>query len=147
MRAWLETARAGTLATLLHDERAPGTPFASPVPYALDVDPDAPVDRWTVVIVVSELAVHTKNLRADPRASLLVGEPGHEDDPWSGWRVTLVGTMRPVDPAADPAGHARAHTAFKQRHPAAPALPGFAPWALDVATMRVVAGFGRMGWL
>jgi putative heme iron utilization protein len=134
VQTWLQTAHAATLATILDDMRARGAPFASAVPYALfdDDGEDKPV------ILISDLAVHTKNLRINPRASLLVGDPAHADDPWGGWRVTLVGTMR--------MGNARAHEAFRKRHPAAPQLPGFAPWILDVDATRVVAGFGRMGW-
>lgn len=134
VRTWLESARAATLATVLDDVRARGAPFASAVPYAL-FDDDGELKP---IILVSDLAVHTKNLRANPRASLLIGDPAHADDPWGGWRVTLVGVMR--------MGNDRALAAFRARHPAAPQLPGFATWILDVDATRVVAGFGRMGW-
>lgn len=129
VRSWLESAHAATLATILDDDRARGAPFASAVPYALhDSVP---------VILISDIAVHTKNLRADARASLLVAEPAHADDPWGGWRITLVGRMR-IDE--------NARASFRARHPSAPQLPGFSPWVLDVEATRVVAGFGRMGW-
>lgn len=143
VRSWLKTAKAGTLSTILDDERTRGAPFGSPVPFALLEGANTVAD--TVVIVISNLAVHTKNLRADPRGSLLVSEPGHEDDPWSGWRVTLVGRFRPLTPDSS-AGKA-ALDAFRAQHPRAPSLPGFVPWVLDVDATRFVAGFGKMGWL
>lgn len=148
IRAWLATAHTASLATLLQDARAPGTPYATAVPFALDVsDAGDASDQggWRVVVFISELAVHTKNLRADPRASLLVAEPGRDDDPWGGWRVTLVGRMRLLAGA----DASRALAAFRARHPAAAQqLPhDFSPWALDVDATRYIAGFGRMGWL
>ena len=125
---WLKSARTATLCTVLHDDRAAGFPFGTVVPF--DVD-----DAGTVSIVVSDLAVHTKNLERDPRASIVVAEPhddAHDDDahdPQAGWRVTLVGTMRKLP------GEARAD------------LPGFRRFVLDVKATRYIAGFGTMGWL
>ena len=127
VRAWLAAARTATLSTILDDARAPGSPFGTVVPYALDAE-------GRPFVVISELAVHTKNLRADPRASLVVSEPG-TDDVQAAWRVTLVGRMRVID---DPAP-------YLARLPQS--LPGFAPWVLDVDATRYIAGFGRMGWL
>lgn len=139
---WLMTAHTASLATVLLDARAAGTPYATAVPYAID-DDDA--GAWRLVVFISELAVHTKNLRADARASVLVAEPGRDDDPWGGWRVTLVGRMRLLEAAAA----ARGLAVFRARHAAAAQqLPhDFSPWALDVDATRYIAGFGRMGWL
>src|SRR5207237_2411576 len=55
-------ARTGALATL--SRRHPGHPFASVMPYALD-------DAGRPVFLISAMAMHTQNLEADPRASLL----------------------------------------------------------------------------
>jgi hypothetical protein len=126
VQSWLRAARdagaAATLCTALpaDDAHAPGFPFGSLVPFELD-------DANHVSIVISDLAVHTKNLRKDPRAALVVAEPG--GDPQAGWRVTLVGSMRELP------GEAR------------PDLPGFRRFVLDVRATRYIAGFGRMGWL
>lgn len=125
VQSWLRAARdAGALAALAtalpdDDAHAPGFPFGSLVPF--DVD-----ERGDVSIVISDLAVHTKNLRRDPRCSLLVAQPGSDQ---SGWRVTLVGSMRELP------GEARAD------------LAGFRRFVLDVRATRYIAGFGRMGWL
>ena len=124
------TTAPATLCTLLVDERAPGAPFGTPVPFAV-------LDDGRPVIVVSSLAVHTHNLRADPRASLVVVE-----GPAQGWRVTLVGRFveaRGDDAAAARAAHEALHGSF--------GLPGFFPFVLDVDHARVVAGFGQQAWL
>src|SRR5438874_494982 len=64
--------RTGTLATL--SRRHPGHPFASVMPYALD-------DAGRPVFLISSMAMHTQNLEADARASLLVMQPDWTGDP------------------------------------------------------------------
>src|SRR3990167_9307577 len=59
--------RTGTLATLAR--RPAGHPFASLMPYALDAGGHP-------LLLISAMAVHTQNLEADPRASLLITQPG-----------------------------------------------------------------------
>src|SRR5258705_12643977 len=63
---------SGTLGTL--SRRHPGHPFVSVMPYAPD-------DRGRPLVLISGLAMHTQNLDADPRASLLVVQAGHEEPP------------------------------------------------------------------
>ena len=67
-RQLLREARFGTLATINEN----GYPFASLVTFALD-------RAQTPFLLVSRLSGHTKHLLADPRCSLLVGEPGKGD--------------------------------------------------------------------
>ncbi len=73
LRQLMTTQRVAALGTLGED----GAPFVSMVPFVLDAQ-----DR-SVVIHVSALAAHTRNLQRSPRASLMVctaevaGEPVH----------------------------------------------------------------------
>ena len=80
-RTLVHLGRAGTLGTL--SRRHPGHPFVSVMPYAPD-------ERGRPLLLISTLAMHTQNLAADPRASLLVAQPG--DDPLALARLTLMGT-------------------------------------------------------
>ncbi|HEV3348702.1 MAG TPA: pyridoxamine 5'-phosphate oxidase family protein, partial [Methylomirabilota bacterium] len=80
-RTLVHLARAGTLGTL--SRRHPGHPFVSVMPYAPD-------ERGRPLVLISGLAMHTQNLDADPRTSLLVAQAGHED-PLAMARVTLMG--------------------------------------------------------
>src|SRR3990172_12271307 len=66
-RTLAHLGRTGTLATLAR--RPAGHPFASLMPYALD---PAGCPLW----LISAMAVNTQNLEADPRASLLIAQPG-----------------------------------------------------------------------
>src|SRR2546430_8139969 len=67
VRTLLETERIGTLAT--HSVLHPGWPFASVMPYALTPD-------GSPLFLISGMALHTQNVIADARASLLVMQSG-----------------------------------------------------------------------
>jgi putative heme iron utilization protein len=124
------------LATL--SRRRPGHPFGSVMPYALD-------GAGQPVFLVSTLAMHTQNLQADPRASLLVTEPTSEDALAAG-RVTLMGEAGRI--AAAEVATARA--AYLARHPKAASwvdFEDFAFWRLTLSEVYFVGGFGAMDWL
>lgn len=131
-RTLLHLGRTGTLGTL--SRRHPGHPFVSVMPYAPD-------ERGRPLFLISTLAMHTQNLEADPRASLLVAQPG--DDPLALARVTLMGRGRRLT-AADRAG---AREAYLARHPNAihwVDFDDFAFWRLDLSDVYFVGGFGAM---
>ena len=101
-------------------------------------------DDGNPVFLVSTLAEHTRNLRRDPRASLLVAENGSED-PLANGRVTLLGPCRQVE---GDGGSARA--AFLATHPNAAYyvdFGDFAFWRLQVESIRYIGGYGRMSWV
>jgi len=83
----------GVLST--HSQEQPGYPFGSVVPYVLD-------RAGLPLLLLSHLSQHTKNLDADPRCSLTLVEPGDGDIQQRG-RLTAIGDMQRVDPAADAA--------------------------------------------
>jgi hypothetical protein len=135
-RTLVHLGRAGTLGTL--SRRHPGHPFVSVMPYAPD-------ERGRPLLLISRLAMHTQNLAADPRASLLVTQAGGED-PLALGRATLLGRAGRVDDAA----HAAARAAYLARHPRAIQwvdFEDFTFWRLDLADVYFVGGFGAMGWV
>ena len=106
--------------------------------------PYAPDERGRPLLLISTLAMHTQNLAADPRASLLVAQPG--DDPLALARLTLMGPAGRLAPGELPA----ARVAYLARHPNAVHwvdFDDFAFWRLDVADVYFVGGFGAMDWL
>jgi len=95
------------------------------------------------LLLLSTLADHTRNLLADPAASLLIDGTAGLAEPLAGPRVTLLGRL---ERHADQAGKAR----FVERHPGAAryaAFADFALYAMQVQRMHFVAGFGRIAWL
>lgn len=134
-RTLVHLGRTGALGTL--SRRHPGHPFVSIMPYAPD-------ERGRPLVLISTLAMHTQNLAADPRASLLVAQPG--DDPLALARVTLMGAARRLEADERPL----ARDAYLARHPNAVHwvdFDDFAFWRLDVADVYFVGGFGAMDWL
>jgi putative heme iron utilization protein len=134
-RTLLHVGRLGTLATL--SRVVDGCPFASVAPYGLDHD-----GRPTFLF--STLAVHTQNLAADARASLLVTAAHIGEDALAQPRATLLGRIVPIP----------AESAVRQdylaRHQSARRWVGFADfrfYRLEVLQLHFVAGFGAMGWV
>ncbi len=93
-RTLLYLGRIGSLSTL--SRKQPGFPFGSVMPYGLD-------DRGRPIFLISTMAMHTQNLQADPRASLLVTQADTGGDPLGASRVTLVGNVLPLQPSEVPA--------------------------------------------
>ncbi len=129
-RRLLRNARTATLASLNGDD---GTPYASLVNVATDVD-------GCPLVLVSTLAWHTKNLLADPRASLMVAELPPAGDALTGARVTVMGRFVKTDDL-------QAARRYLARHPQAEGYAGFgdfAFWRLEPVRAHAVAGFGRI---
>ncbi|MDF2115759.1 pyridoxamine 5'-phosphate oxidase family protein [Roseiarcaceae bacterium H3SJ34-1] len=127
----LRSVRAGALASLSGD----GTPFATLVNVATDFD-GAPV------LLMSGLAAHTKNLAADPRASILLAEGG-KGDPLAHPRLTVTGRVRRIDAAAE---RERLKLRFLARHPKSALYADFGDFAfyrLEIAGVHLNGGFAR----
>jgi putative heme iron utilization protein len=110
-----------------------GRPYVSLVAAACDSDASP-------LLLLSDLAQHTRNLAAEPSLSLLFEDVGGYADPLAGPRLTLLGR---AERSEDPRALAR----FTARHPASASYAGFADFHLyRVAIERghLVAGFGRI---
>jgi len=129
--------RTGTLATL--SRRHPGHPFASVMPYALD-------DAGRPLFLISSMAMHTQNLEADPRASLLVTQPDWTGDPLAAGRLTLMGEARRV-PDADAASARDRYLARHERARYWADFEDFGLWRLEIADLYFVGGFAAMDWV
>ena len=126
----LRLAATGSLGTL----DAGGAPFASLVTVAT-------TPAGEPILLLSDLAAHTRNLKRDYRASLLLVAPGGEGgDPLAGARLSLTGTLTRDD---DPMLRRR----FLARHEEAASYAGFADFGFyrfAVKAGHLVAGFGRI---
>lgn len=132
-RTLIRTCDRATLATAMADD---GTPYASLVLTATD-------HGARPLLLLSDLADHTKNLNADPAASLLFDGTAGLANPLTGARVTVQGRLQKVD---TPDLRAR----FVARHPSAAVYSGFKDFNLyrmSVTKAHLVAGFGRIHWV
>src|SRR5215475_3784348 len=82
----LREGRSGALATLMPKS---GDPYCSLVNIATAAD-------GSPLLLISTLAIHTKNLLNDPRCSLMIDER-KAGDPLEGGRIMLMGTVSGTD--------------------------------------------------
>lgn len=134
-RALYARCTQGVLSTVSQD--VAGFPFGSVAPFATD-------RHGRPILLVSSIAEHTRNMKADPRVSLIVTEPG--DDSQEGGRLTLVGSAREV-PAAEEADLARR---YFRRFPHAERYRkahDFSFFVIEPSRLRYIGGFGQIHWL
>ena len=120
---------SGALGTLMTGS---GDPYCSLVNTATAVD-------GTPLLLISRLALHTKNILADARVSLMLDER-KEGDPLQGARVMLMGTAAQTDsPDAR-----RRYLAHQPEAEMFAGFPDFAFYEIKLKGAHLVAGFGRI---
>jgi heme iron utilization protein len=132
-RSLLRRSRQGALATLMARS---GDPYCSLVNVASGSD-GAPI------LLISRLALHTQNILADSRVSLMLDERA-AGDPLEGSRIMLAGR-------AEQAGGDPQQTLWRRRylnaHPSAEAFVDFKDFSffrISPSGAHLVAGFGRI---
>ena len=141
IRHWLLSVTTATLSTLAAERDVEGWPFGSLAPFALRAD-------GTPIVLLSEIAQHTKNLRRDSRVSLFVRDPHATGDAQASWRVTVLGRARAL-PADDDALE-EIHARYRERVPGAPSYLSthdFTYFAFEPVRVRAIGGFGAIRWL
>lgn len=97
----------------------------------------------TPLLLISDLAEHTRNLRANPACSLLFDGTLGLDTPLTGARISVQATAQQIDDN-------RLMQRYCARHPSARDYAGFADFhlfRLAVSRIHLVAGFGRIHWI
>jgi putative heme iron utilization protein len=133
-RHLVRSVHYASLATVMRDNG--GAPYASMVAAATD-------QVGHPILLLSDLADHTKNLKQDDRVSLLLMGDVADEDPMAGERLTLQGRLLRSD---DPVLRQR----YLSRHPAAALYADFADFGfyhMSVDRAHLVAGFGRIHWI
>ena len=131
-RSLLRRSRQGALATLMAGS---GDPYCSLVNVASHAD-------GSPILLISHLALHTRNILDDPRVSLMLDERA-EGDPLEGSRIMLAGR-------AEPAGEGDLEILrrrYLNAHPSAEAFVKFKDFSffrVRPSGAHLVAGFGRI---
>ncbi|WP_431267305.1 HugZ family protein [Dankookia sp. P2] len=129
-RRLVRGAASAVLAT-----QAAGQPFASLVTPATTGD-------LSVLLLLSSLSEHTRQLRAEPRCAVFFQGQAAEANPQTAPRVTLTGLAAAVPGPEVPALKAR----FLAKHPYAALYADFgdfALWRVSPAAAQLVGGFAR----
>lgn len=131
VKSLLRRSRQGALATLMVNS---GDPYCSLVNVASHSD-------GSPILLISRLALHTRNLLADPRVSLMLDERV-EGDPLEGSRIMLSGRAEEVT-----SGRETLRARYLNAHPTAEAFVDFKDFSffrIAPAGAHLVAGFGRI---
>ena len=131
-RSLLRRSRQGALATLMARS---GDPYCSLANVATHAD-------GSPILLISRLALHTQNILADARISLMLDERA-EGDPLEGSRIMLAG--RAEEASDDDAAILRRR--YLNAHPSAEAFVDFKDFSffrIRPHAAHLVAGFGRI---
>ncbi len=133
-RQLLRAHRYGALATL--SKKFDGYPFGSITPYLVDHD-------GSLLILISTLAEHTKNINHDPRVSLITH---NQDDPHiqTQGRVTVLGTASLVE-NRESAG--RRYLRYFPEAQTYFAMHDFSFYRILPKAIRYIGGFGNIHWV
>jgi heme iron utilization protein len=131
-RSLLRRSRQGALATLMEGS---GNPYCSLVNLAAHPD-------GSPILLISRLALHTRNILADDRVSLMLDERA-EGDPLEGARIMLAGQAK--EAAEADIGLLRRR--YLGAHPSAEVFVDFKDFSFFLIRptgAHLVAGFGRI---
>jgi putative heme iron utilization protein len=137
VRTLLSLVPFATLSTL--SRKRPGFPFGSLMPFALDSS------GWPILLI-SNMAMHTQNLKTDPRCSLFVSQAPADGDALGAARATLVGQAEPV--LEDDIVSVREN--YLARHESSRYWVDFSDFSffrIRPIDLYYVGGFGVMGWI
>jgi heme iron utilization protein len=132
-RAIRTLVRGALKASLATIDAQTGHPYASLITVATSPEGQP-------VFLISKLALHTRNLAADSRASLLFDATDGHANPLAGARATLIGRAHVTTSAV-------ARSRFVARHPGSAGtadFPDFSFWTLVVERAHYIGGFGRI---
>jgi len=133
-RLMLRAHRYGALCTL--SKKFDGYPFGSITPYLVDHD-------GSLLILISTLAEHTKNILHDPRVSLITHDQRDPHIQTQG-RVTVVGNAWP-DPDREQTGFR-----YLRYFPEARTyleMHDFSFYRIRPAAIRYIGGLGKIHWI
>ncbi|MDA8381905.1 MAG: DUF2470 domain-containing protein [Betaproteobacteria bacterium] len=132
-RRFLRAQHYGVLSTV--SRHLAGYPFGSVAPYVTD-------HEGGIILLISTIAEHTKNIDADPRVSLLVHESGQ--DIQANTRLTVLGEAARMEDQEAPRGRYLRHfpdaVRYFETH-------DFFFYRVTPRVVRFIGGFGKVYWI
>ena len=132
-RRLLRSHRYGALSTL--SQKLEGYPFGSITPYLVD-------DDGSLLIYISALAEHTRNIEHDSRVSLITHNQGDPNIQMQG-RVTVAGNAQRLNDQKSPCAR------YLRHFPEAADLMmlDFFFYRIQPVAIRYIGGVGRIHWV
>jgi putative heme iron utilization protein len=137
VRTLMSLTSVATLSTI--SRKHTGYPFGSLMPFALD-------SSGRPIFLISNMAMHTQNLKADSRCSLFIGQAGADGDALGAARATIIGNAEPI-PENEIAGVRDNYLARHENSRYWVDFPDFSFFRLQPIDLYYVGGFGVMGWV
>jgi putative heme iron utilization protein len=133
-RQLLREHRYGALCTL--SKKFDGHPFGSITPYLVDHD-------GSLLLLISTLAEHTKNIQHDPRVSLITHNQESPHIQTQG-RVTVLGSALPE---TDREGAGKRYLRYFPEAQTYFAMHDFSFYRIVPQAIRYIGGFGNIHWV
>src|SRR3984957_10153484 len=137
VRTLMSLTSTATLSTV--SRKHAGFPFGSLMPFALDA-------AGRPIFLISSMAMHTQNLKNDPRCSLFVAQAASDGDPLGAARATLIGEATVV-PESDLASVRETYLSRHENSRYWVDFNDFSFFRLQPVDLYYVGGFGVMGWV
>lgn len=119
-----------------HSAKFTGYPFGSVAPFVLGHD-------CQPIVLISDIAEHTKNIITNPKVSLVVFAKG--EDLQANARLTLIGEAEKLN--KNNANFMARYCRYLPESVGYLAMHDFNFYRINIAQARYIAGFGKMGWL
>ena len=140
VRANVCASFSGSLATICREDHPlAGYPVSSVVPFILD-------DEFRPVILIANIAEHTGNAIANPKASIFLREQAVGGDVQTQWRICMIGDLLavPDDEVAAVRSKYLAHYPSARHYDN---MHDFHFFRLEIKKYRVIMGFGDIRWV
>ena len=139
MKGLIREGKIASLATMYSSMATKGEnyPYTSLVPYIVDKE-------GRPIVFISDLAMHTKNLKRNSKCSLMVSKI-NEDDIFNSARVTLIGTMEKVPEKEIE----EIKKIYFEKYPVSKDLLDmwdFSFYRMEVEHIHYIGGFGDINW-
>lgn len=134
------TVQGGKSSLSTMSRKHSGYPFGSIMPYGL-------TEEGEPTFLISSMAMHTRNVTSDPRATLLITQATNSPNPLGAGRISLMGDVHLVE-GEDEIG--RVASNYLQRNPEAENWMHFGDFKffrMTLLDVYFVGGFGIMGWI
>tara|TARA_Y100000768_G_scaffold313057_1_gene247770 strand:- start:352 stop:1068 length:717 start_codon:yes stop_codon:yes gene_type:complete len=131
----LRESNEGVLSTI--SKKFDGYPFGSFTTFTTDRD-------RSIIIYVSDLAQHTKNLKNDSKASLTIYNLNKKGDQQDSQRLTLLGDLKLADNQED---CKKRFSLFLPHSANYHKMHDFSFYTLEINQARWIGGFGQIAWL
>lgn len=134
------TSFSGSLATICREDHPlAGYPVSSVVPFMLD-------DQFRPTILIANIAEHTGNAIANPKASIFLREPVVGGDVQTQWRICMIGDLLAV-PEDEIAAVGEKYFVHYPNARHYDSMHNFHFFRLEVKKYRVIMGFGDIRWV